>query len=259
MMGPSLTRDWVEYGNGRSDKEGLALVLNDFYLYVDSKDSSVAYHLINEGYWESWITSWMTRTVQPDWHCIDIGANFGYYTGVLSRLTDGAVLAFEPNPDIADMLQKSIDFNKFDNVTLKACALGSEDDTLTLSLADAYQGSGSLLMDEDFFKTWDANTRTYEVPVKRLDDSVGRRKRWDFIKIDVEGWEPEVFKGAEKVLSYGPLIAVEISPDHPVQFIDKLFKEYDVKNIAFDGSEEVVNRTDIPTRDWWMLVLRPKE
>jgi hypothetical protein len=44
-----------------------------------------------------------------------------------------------------------------------------------------------------------------------------------------------------------------------VQFIDKLFKEYDVKNIAFDGSEEVVNRTDIPTRDWWMLVLRPKE
>jgi FkbM family methyltransferase len=258
MIGRNYSRDWIEHGNERSREDGVALVLNQFYLYVDPNDSSVAYHLINEGYWESWITTWMTRVIEPEWNCLDIGANFGYYTGVFASLTTGDVLAFEPNPVIASMLNKSVEKNGWTNVRVKPCAVGSEDATLTLALVDNFQGSASLNMTEEDFRAWGENTRTYDVPVKRLDDAVGRRKKWDFIKIDVEGWEPEVFKGAEKVLSYNPLIAVEITPAHPTEFLDMLFNDYAVTSIGVTGDEEVVTRADIPVREWWMLALRKK-
>jgi FkbM family methyltransferase len=237
-----------------------ARVLSSFTLDVDGDDTSVAQCLLNDGYWEAWITSWMTKVIQPNWNCLDIGANFGYYTGVMSTLaSEGSVMAFEPNPAIATRLKNSVyGLNPLRNVMIVERALGAKAGTLPLTYTKKYQGSGSLLHGQEFFSSWDADVTTVDVPVSPLDSMVNPY-HIDFIKIDVEGWEPDVFRGAEKVLSLSnPLIVIEVSPDHPAEFLDFLFDNYNVTNINTDGNEEPVLRDLIPLQNWWMLVLRRK-
>jgi FkbM family methyltransferase len=257
-----MSRQEVEsLGANSRLSDNKARVLSSFTLDVDGDDTSVAQCLLNDGYWEAWITSWMTKVIQPNWNCLDIGANFGYYTGVMATLSGtGQIVAFEANPEIASCVMNSVEGNGWTNVDVNSIAVGAEDGTLPLTLSKHFQGSASLLHGEDHFLQWDSaeNITVCQVPVKTLDSMI-KHDGWDFIKIDIEGWEAEMWKGAKEVLSKSdPLIAIEITPEHPTDFIDMLFNSYNVTNINTDGNEEPVLRDLIPLQNWWMLVLRRK-
>ena len=70
-------------------------------MYLDTRDVGFAQHIIMDGYWEYWVTQFMIEVVKPGFRVVDIGANFGYYTNLLSDLVgpDGCCLAIEPNPN----------------------------------------------------------------------------------------------------------------------------------------------------------------
>lgn len=255
-LSANIDRDQVEanVAKGYGDN-GAVFVLDSFMLYVDDRDQSVAEHLIRDGYWESWITSWMTRNVGPDMFCIDIGANFGYYTGVLNELAED-VVAFEPNPDLYEMLKKSSRVNSWDEwVTIHNVALGAETGTGTLIMNDYLMGSGSVLFGEEYFKTFGDSLLKYAVKIERLDD-YGYRP--DFVKIDAEGFEPQIFEGGEETLASAEIILVEATKDHPAEFLDMLFERWDVRFVETDGSEWFITREQVNTMDWVMLVLRRK-
>ena len=65
----------------------LCRVLGKYLMYADSQETGITPHLALHGYWESWITLALARTLRPGWHCLDVGANHGYYTLVMA---DGA-------------------------------------------------------------------------------------------------------------------------------------------------------------------------
>src|SRR5438034_3106477 len=62
----------------------LCRVLDKYLIYADSQETGITPHLCLDGYWESWITVVLARTLRRGWHCLDVGANHGYYTLIMA-------------------------------------------------------------------------------------------------------------------------------------------------------------------------------
>src|SRR5262245_55518328 len=93
----------------------LCRVLSKYLMFVDPHDLGVTPRLCLDGYWESWITRALARTVREDAWCVDIGANHGYYTLIMADAVGrrGRVLAAEPNPQLSQLLALSVEVNGF--------------------------------------------------------------------------------------------------------------------------------------------------
>jgi len=145
---------------------------------------------------------------------VDVGANKGDFALMAARLldNDGMVIAFEPEPHNCDWLRKSIGLNGYTNITLHQAALSDRNGEAELYLG-AKSGWHSLISDQV-----DRDRGIITVPVQTLDDvlslsSIGGRPC--MIKIDVEGAELSVLKGAVGLLSCGNdvVLLIDIHPD----------------------------------------------
>jgi len=135
---------------------------------------------------------------------MDIGANVGFYSLLISRAVgpSGKVYAFEPIPEIFARLKEHIALNNATNVIPVPIALSDEKGKAKMSV----KGGGS-----SFFRH--LSDEFVEVQVERLDDFVEREgiERVDAIKIDVEGAELKVIRGADKTIRRDkPILMVEI-------------------------------------------------
>lgn len=143
------------------------------------------------------------RVARPGDLILDVGANLGLHTVQASRIAGptGRVLAFEPNPQMSTLLRESLRRNRCENVVLHDCALGSEQATLDLHVPVDHAGKGSLVESNS---TRDVRDRI-SVPVKTLDSILlSEKSRIGLVKIDVEGFEPQVLQGARDLLSTSP-------------------------------------------------------
>lgn len=165
-------------------------------LLVSTKDSGLGMFLRTKGEYEPLQTNLFIQTVKPGDIVFDIGANVGYYTLLASKLagTKGKVYAFEPDPRTAALLNKNIKLNKCTNVTVVQSALSTQKGITTLVLDEANPGESSL-----------ANGKGKKITIQgtTLYDFIQQNKikNIDVIKIDVEGAELEVLKGAQNSLT----------------------------------------------------------
>lgn len=139
----------------------------------------------------------------------DVGANKGSYLYWLARWCgDGRLVAFEPQPSLARRLSELCATLQFRNVVVEPKAVYSADGELELFVPDGHQPGASLLRPSGKFVA-------LRVPVVTLDGYFDAQTRIAAIKIDVEGAELHVLKGAERILrSYHPLIVVECEERH---------------------------------------------
>ena len=154
----------------------------------------------------------MDRFASPgERHFIDVGANLGYFTCLLSKLAGpgGRVLAVEPEPRNLRLLRKNVSINSLANVEIQPCAVGAGEGSVTLALyRGANLGRHSIVdvVTED----------RIEVSVTTLDALVGKFvgavSSWSFAKIDVEGYEGLVIEGAKETLAQTETLFVEFSP-----------------------------------------------
>jgi len=105
----------------RGDGTALCRVLGDYFVLVDARDLSVAPHLMMSGFWEIWITMFMARTIKPGWRCIDVGANLGYFSVVMSALSERPVQAWEPQRSLAGLIRGTSILNGM-NIEVQQCA-----------------------------------------------------------------------------------------------------------------------------------------
>jgi len=136
----------------------------------------------------------------------DIGANVGYYTLLIAQKvgSTGKVYAFEPIPETFARLQENIALNGFTNIVAVPAAVTDRDCTVRMSVEDSASS---------IFRASSANS--IEVPTISLDSFVGQHRieRVDAIKMDVEGAELLVLRGADQVIRrYKPIIMTEINP-----------------------------------------------
>ena len=162
------------------------------------------------------LTLIMERIVRPGDVVLDIGANVGVYTLTLAKncSPEGRVLAFEPNPKLVDILSQLIEHNHLGNVVLHPVALGAEGADRELSVPSRNKGAGSLIRRSDT-ALWDSVV----VPVRRLDDmlDVESVRPIRFIKLDVEGFEVDVCRGASKMFDASPPQAILFEANDPRQ------------------------------------------
>lgn len=148
----------------------------------------------------SWVCS---RLVSPGDTVLDIGANMGLVTLVLSALVgeQGRVHAFEPIPDMQALIERSIARNRIRNVELHRVALGAESGELMLSVPRGHSGAASLLPTREH-----AEDIHLTVPVQTLSDALSASdiEKIRLVKVDVEGFEPQVFEGAAELFARTP-------------------------------------------------------
>ncbi len=136
---------------------------------------------------------------------VDIGANIGVDTlsAALAVGSAGTVLCFEPSPRIFTYLRENIALNDLKNVTPFNVALGASEGTVAFDLSASDPQARVL------------EHGTQQVPLKRLDDmleAAGNINTIHFLKIDVEGYELEVFRGAEQALEKTLVVYFEHVP-----------------------------------------------
>jgi FkbM family methyltransferase len=149
----------------------------------------------------------MWRLSGGDELAVDVGANVGYFTALLSRRVRH-VVAFEPNPRLTTTVRiNTARLAAGDRVELREEAVSDRD------------GTASLFMPEDFSESLvlasleaAGGDRSFEVPTVTLDGVLGDATV-GVLKIDVEGHELEVLRGAHEGLAQGRVRDV-IFEDH---------------------------------------------
>ena len=166
--------------------------------------------LVTHGVYELAVSEALWRLTDPGDFCVDIGANIGYMTSLLSRGSgaQGKVLSFEPHPEIFSRLQTNV-ANWCETgraagvakIVLSQHAIGALDGEFDLVEPDEFarnQGRATLID----AKNLPAENRVgHRVQVRRLDGLLSNNEAVGVVKIDVEGMEAEVLRGAAALLA----------------------------------------------------------
>ena len=150
---------------------------------------------------------------------LDIGAHKGGYLYYMQKLVGkkGQVHAFEPQSMLFQYLEKMKPIMHWDNVTINNIALSDNDSTATLYIPSNLTGQSSSPSATIYEQhNLGAVTKTETVHTTSLDQYCEKHQiKPDVLKIDVEGNELKVFKGAIQILQkYKPKIIVEIEAVH---------------------------------------------
>lgn len=192
----------------------LCRILGRYKMYVDTRDITIAAHLLLEGYWETWLTQFIARFVRPGWTVADIGANYGYYTLLLAELVgpEGLVVAVEPNPEAAALLRRTVFLNGFGAWTaIHEVAAGATDGGMTTLLVPREMTGGASIADVSAL--WLPDITEHRVPLTTLDALLAREEKIDFLKIDVEASEERIIAGTEAIFARGrPPMVIEFNP-----------------------------------------------
>ena len=178
---------------------------------------------------------------------LDIGANAGKYSIMLANsVQNSQIYSFEPSPSTFKILKKNIELNKLEQ-QVKAFNFGLSDQNgaMTFAMSQIFSGV-SHIVDTATGQYDNLSYEQVKVQIKTLDDVIREEgittEAVRLIKIDVEGHEYNVLKGAHKTLltlTEGARLIVEIHPDKQrvdaiTAYLDKLsFDCYQIDNENF--------------------------
>lgn len=237
--------DHVYIGN----KTVLCTVLGRYKMYVDATDLGISPHLILSGFWESWLTLLFAQIIQPGAVCLDIGANFGYYSVLLSELCgeNGKTIAVEANPKTAELL-KFTSFANGHKFEVVPSAISNKKGEAVLTITE-HQIGGATIQPNDMAP----DRKQVTVPTLSVDELVRERHlpRVDIMKIDVEGVEPLVFEGMSETIERNPQLQIimEYSPSiypNAKEFTEYLFSRFTVYQATHVDQITELHVSDIP-------------
>jgi FkbM family methyltransferase len=181
-------------------------------------------------------TALVKGSLRPGMTFLDVGANFGYFTLLAASRVGptGRVLAVEPSPYAAKRLAENVRANSLSAVQVFPMGLSSESGALDLYLPPASFHSPTM--------SASSGGEPVSVPVRRLDDCLDEWgvERVDLMKMDVEGHEPFVVRGAGDSLSSGRIRSVLVEfNDHWLRAQGSSPQElYDMfREAGFDDAE----------------------
>jgi FkbM family methyltransferase len=171
---------------------------------------------------------------------IDLGANVGGYTVRLGKKFRN-VIAVEPNPNAARLLRAHLDLNHLHNVNLVEKAIWSSIGEATLWIPSSNKTTRSSLV-QRFEGGASLGVRTVT-----LDSLTEGYERVDLIKVDVEGAELPMLRGARETLGKTSKLVIEVSPSTEAtvremlapfgyEFSDLDFKVNNIKNVLAEAA-----------------------
>jgi FkbM family methyltransferase len=187
----------------------------------------------------------MKRRLATDAVCMDIGANIGIFTLIMSTLCpDGHVFAIEPSSRNLSYLRENLQVNQVSNVTVLQHALWDRACDLDLFYIEELAGCSFLetsrnqsagmskikaVVTQPWVDTIVSHDQPEVVSCVRLDDLAVSidLKRLDFVKLDAEGAEIAVLGGGIDTLSrYRPALVAEFNPACMIRYFERDPMEY---------------------------------
>jgi len=186
---------------------------------------------------------------------IDVGANFGEWVLMTRACTELPIVAYEPSPVSAAIMQRTVEYNGLKDIDVrnKACGNSTSDIVLDTGIVSYINHSEQDLLHEAkqaseatlALTNQITNSRVpISIPQVRLDDDLEGIKKIGLLKIDCEGYEYEILQGAQKIIeTQRPYIYLEIHPGQieayghtPLDVIDLLRPYYNMEFFADNGS-----------------------
>lgn len=172
----------------------------DYQYYIDPVKDAIKDVIRHNQVWEPHVQEYLKAFIKPGDIVLDIGAHIGTHTTLMSDLVGegGQVYAYEPQREMYRELVQNLRLNKSDRVTALRVALGENPGVVEMNpTVEGNQGGTGVGKDGD------------KVELRTLDSY--RFPKLDLVKIDVEGFEPYVLKGAgESLTRTKPIILIEI-------------------------------------------------
>lgn len=167
----------------------------------------VAFHLLVDGIYEPDTMNWIVRHLNPGDVFVDVGANVGLFTVGAARKvgSTGKVVSIEPSPTVFPYLERNIALNRLSNVISVSVGLSdrNQNDVAFFQAPADHFGMGSLAPQFD--------QPPSSISVRTLDSLLAENCFEDVavLKVDVEGHEASVFRGAQRLLrSANPPVVV---------------------------------------------------
>jgi FkbM family methyltransferase len=216
---------------------------NIFHIIGSDKDKSIMLPIeMSNGFYEPHVLNLMKDIIKKDNICIDIGANIGVISLVLSKLVgeNGKVYSIEASKNNYNYLLKNIEINKLKNIVAINQGVWDCQKINTFSYVEEVAGCS-------FFSSKNIHEGYLEnVTCKPLKDIFCDYdiKYIDFIKLDVEGSEIKVIQGGYDIfLKFKPHLIVEYNPIVLERFFGTNPKElYNILNKIYVGGCYYVNK-----------------
>jgi FkbM family methyltransferase len=227
----------------------------DLILEIFLSDELASRYALNREF-EPEVCAFFRDRLFPGGVVFDVGANIGHFTLLAAKHVGslGHVHAFEPSPKEFRKLASNVVLNQFANVTLNQTAICDRTGTIAFHLCEDGLGLYNSLA-----KSIHPTAVTIIVPCTTIDDYVvlhGIRKV-DLVKIDVEGAEPMVLRGASTLLSRGdaPIVVCAFA-DPTLQgggatshMLRRAFEEFGYQLYRYDTSARQLIVE--PERSWY--------
>ena len=173
---------------------------------------------------------------------VHIGGHFGQEMSTYDNLEIKNVVFFEPLPHVFEVLKNNVG----SRAILYNTALGNMEGTVEMNVESANQGMSSSILEPIVHLNQYPHIRfeTKEtVNIKKLDSFIDTLKDYNFINIDVQGYELEVFKGGSEYLNNVDYIMTEVNRDEVykgcpmVEELDDFLKVYGFERVdtTWDG------------------------
>lgn len=210
-------------------------------------DDSVSRAILETGVWEPETWQAIAERLQPGGTFVDVGAHIGYYSLKAAKIVGpaGRVIAVEPNPETLRRLRDNLRASRAAVVRVQPVACADSETTLEFFASLGSNTGGSSLARASASRDTQP-VRAYQVRARPLDAIVEEAglARVDVVKIDTEGAELSVLKGAKRTLArYRPVVIAELwegtlkamgtSPAEVVEFlrsqgytVGRTFSEY---------------------------------
>ncbi len=252
------------FGVYMGDDVVLTQMVSGLRFLVPASDTVMAPKMIGNRVWEPSLSAVLPRLVRPGRDVVDIGANIGYFAVnaamILGRDGGAVVHAIEPNPRIHALLLKNISINwSLARIIPHQVALGEAEGDMLLHVTGQLASNGSLLGPA----SGAAGTETFPVAVKPLAQVVRDPGRIGLMKIDVEGAEAMVLRGAAEMVRAAPDIEIIMEWDTDAQrddpgataFLARFFAETGFSAFVIENGLAPTPVTDLPQLGYCNLFL----
>jgi len=207
VAAPSEHRMAVYLGEHRA----LTRTIYGHKMYVDTRDVGVGPHLLLDGFWERDITDVFREIVQPGMTVVEIGANVGYYTILAAERIGlyGHLFAFEANPATAEICFHNVEINGFlDRTAVINKAVHAHGGNRKFGLFRDHVASGSFYATDEVAAEFHDSLSEITVETVGLDEYFAPGQTVDVLKIDAEGAEVEILRGAHRLLTDNPAVVI---------------------------------------------------
>jgi len=168
-------------------------------------DESGEKHLISV-----WLTKFLKRNSVEDPFFLDIGANKGSYAKMLlGEYPEAQLLAFEPNPQAFEQCRITLD--PYPQAQVRNIGLGAEESNMELHIPENEEQSCHSSLYTEVLNEQHAYTdsRSHEVQIRYVDELLHEGSEVHFAKIDTEGHEYDVLKGATHSIEAGNIWSIQ--------------------------------------------------